>query len=103
MCHDCGLRILCQGEVGFRAFTHQPEQVLAERFVDFREGIARSPTCLGKRDAHADRLAALTRKEKSAQFEAPCMALRRRLGGRGTNAKPLKPPEHCRAASVTGF
>ena len=51
-----------------RPFAHQPEEVLAERLVDLVEHVARGAAGLGQRGAHADRLAALSRKKECAHL-----------------------------------
>ena len=66
MRHDRRLRIFGELELVVRPFAHQPEQVLAERLVDLVEHVLRGPARLGERGAHADRLAALPRKNECA-------------------------------------
>ena len=66
--------------------AHQPEQILAERLVDFVEHVAGGPAGLGERGAHADRLAALPRKKECAHLR-PCYEPSGRLGRCGGIAK----------------
>ena len=71
MRHDRRLRILRQLQLIVRTFAHQPEQVLAQRLVDFVENVLRGSARLRERRAHADRLAALPRKNECAH-RSPC-------------------------------
>ncbi len=66
MSHDRRLRIFGQLEVVLRPLAHQLEQVLPQGLVDLAEYVAGGGAGLGKGRAHADRLAALSRKQKCA-------------------------------------
>ena len=70
--HDRRLRIFGQGQFFGRAFAHQLEQILLQRVIDFLENFAGGAAGLGKRLAHADRLAALSRKNKCAHDHPHC-------------------------------
>src|SRR3546814_1105449 len=65
--HDRGLGIFGERQLVLGTFAHQLEQLLAERVVDFLKHLARVTRCLGERLAHADRLAALTRKDERSE------------------------------------
>ena len=64
--HDGRLGIFGERQLIFRAFGHQAEQRLAQRLIDFLKHLPRNGTGIGQRLAHADGLAALTRKNKCA-------------------------------------
>jgi len=64
--HDSRLRILGQGQFVGGPLAHQLEQTLLQRVIDFLENFASGAARFGKRLAHADRLAALSRKNKCA-------------------------------------
>src|SRR5690606_38743402 len=64
--HDRGLGVLGEGQFVLRPLAHQLEEMLAERLVDLLKHLAGCRRSLGERLAHADRLAALTRKDECA-------------------------------------
>ena len=66
MRHDRRLRIFREPQVLVRPVAHQAEEVLSERFVDLVEDVARGAAGLGQSGAHADGLAALSRKKECA-------------------------------------
>ena len=72
MRHDRRLGIFGELELVLRPVPHQPEQVLAERLIDFVENVVRGSARFGERGAHADRLAALPGK-MNARIFAPAM------------------------------
>ncbi|MNE54525.1 hypothetical protein D3C80_1493080 [compost metagenome] len=74
--HQGRLGVFGQGQLVFRAFAHQVEQLLVQRVVDLGEDVACAGEGLGESCAHADALAALTGEEK-------------REGHRGTIRGPL--------------
>ena len=84
--HDRRLGIFGELELVLRTVPHQTEQVLAERLIDFMENIVRGSACLGERGAHADRLAALSRKNECAHFR-PCYEPPGRLSRHAAIAK----------------
>ena len=68
MGHDRGLGIFREPQVIVRPIAHEAEEVLAERLVDLREHVSRCAARFGQRGAHADRLAALSRKKECAHL-----------------------------------
>ena len=70
ICHNRRLGIFGQRKLAFGAITHQPEQMLAKRFVDFLKHRAGGGAGVGERFAHANRLAALSWKYKCAHIRS---------------------------------
>ena len=64
--HDRGLGVFGEGQIAFRAFPHQPRQLLRQRVIDFLEDFARRRERIGQGLAHADGLAALSGKNECA-------------------------------------
>ncbi len=84
--HDCGLGIFGQRQVRLRPFGHKPEQILADRFIDFLKHVARGGAGGGEIGPHAHRLAALAGKNERAH-----RSLHHHIawsGGPGRNACP---------------
>ena len=69
--HDGGLRIFSQRQLVFRPVAHQPTKILSQCIIDFFKSLASDRTRIGKRGAHADGLAALSWKDKSAHLFVP--------------------------------
>src|SRR5690242_7709100 len=72
MRHDRRLRIFGQLQLVVRPLAHQPEQVRPKRLVDLVEHVSRGPARLGERRAHANGLAALSRKKECAHSSPVC-------------------------------
>ena len=66
VCHDRRLRIFGELELFFGSVAHEPKQALPKRLVDLIEHIAGGTARASQRHAHADRLAALSRKNECA-------------------------------------
>ena len=69
--HDRRLGIGGEGQFLFRPFPHQPRQAFAQCFVNFFEHGTGVGAGMGKALAHAHRLAALARKDESANGPSP--------------------------------
>src|SRR5205085_10029512 len=65
--HQGGLSILGQGEPLGRAFPDDLAELLTQSRVNLCKHLAGRGKCLGKRLAHADDLASLTRKNESCR------------------------------------
>jgi len=62
--HQGRLSVLGQGQLVFRAFAHQVEQLLVQRVVDLGEDLAGAGEGVRQCSAHANALAALSGEEK---------------------------------------
>ena len=90
MGHNRRLGIFGEPEFLVRPLAHQLEQALAKRLIDLAEHVAGSGAGFGQGGAHADRLAALSRKKECAHRNPcwPVLMSRRGLGRTGEYAKP---------------
>ena len=87
--HDRGLGIFRQGQLVERSLTHQLEQILLQRVIDFLENFPGGAAGLGERLAHADCLAPLPRKNKCTHMNPHCYICRvnyARLSGHASAA-----------------
>ena len=66
--HNRGLCVFGQRQVAFRPFAHQLEKILPQRVVNLLKHGARGDACFGERLAHANGLAALSRKNECAHM-----------------------------------
>jgi hypothetical protein len=77
--HDRRLRVLGQCQITLWPVAHDTEQMLAQRLVDFLKHMFRMAARLRQRLAHADRLAALPRKDECAHDDPLIMFAARSL------------------------
>src|SRR5438045_4029564 len=105
--HNSRLRVLRQDEIGFRSLPHQLTEVLPERFVNLLKKFTCRCKCFGDGFPHANRLAALPRKDERTRHAAADksrpVAQVKQLGRRrrtfshevtaASDKKSLSPPE----------
>ncbi len=73
---SAGWAFSVRDELALRPLEHQPRQMLAQRFVDFLEGLARGGEGVGELAAHADGLRPLAGEDQRAAHGRGAIALR---------------------------